>query len=198
MAGREATVRRKTKETDISVTINIDGAGTLDGKTSIGFFDHMLDLLARHSLTDIKIEAAGDLEVDAHHTVEDVGIALGQAIDKALGDRKGIRRFGSITAPMDEALAEVAVDIGGRAYFSYNVELPSPKAKVGDFDIELVEEFFQALASNARMNLHMILKSGSNLHHIAEALFKGFAKAFDAATAPDERVGDVPSTKGAI
>ncbi len=198
MAGREATVPRKTKETDISVTVNIDGEGKLEGKTSVGFLDHMLELLARHSLMDIKLRAGGDLEVDAHHTVEDVGIAIGQAIDKALGNRKGIRRFGSITTPMDEALAEVAIDVGGRAYFSYNVELPSPNAKVGDFDIELVEEFFQAVASNGKMNLHMILKAGSNLHHIAEALFKGFAKAFDAATTLDERVKDVPSTKGSI
>ena len=198
MGNRSAVIERNTRETRIKLSVDIDGKGDFDGKTSIGFFDHMLELLARHSICDIKIEAAGDIEVDAHHTVEDVGIVMGQCVDKALGDRKGIRRYGSALAPMDEALAEVVIDLGGRPYFTYQVELPAKKAKVGDFDIELVEEFFQAVAFNSRMNLHMTLKSGSNLHHISEALFKGFARALDQACSKDDRIDDVPSTKGII
>jgi len=198
MSDRKASAERKTRETNIELSINIDGSGKFDGGTGIGFFDHMLELLARHSLADLSIRAKGDLEVDAHHTVEDVGIVIGQAIDEALEDRKGICRYGSAQVPMDEALTEVAIDLGGRPYFVYNVELPGPKAKVGDFDVELVEEFFQAVAFNAKMNLHMTLKSGSNLHHIAEALFKGFARALDEATRRDDRVKGVPSTKGTI
>jgi len=198
MKTRESKRERKTRETQIELSLVIDGSGKFGGETGIGFFDHMLELLARHSLSDLEVNADGDLQVDAHHSVEDVGIVMGQAIDEALGDRKGIRRYGSALVPMDEALAEVSIDLGGRPYFVYNVELPGWKAKVGDFDIELVEEFFQAVAFNAKMNLHMTLKSGSNLHHISEALFKGFARALDAATSMDDRVADVPSTKGTL
>jgi len=198
MSVRKANVRRKTRETNISVSVKIGGSGILKGATGIGFFDHMLELLARHSLIDLSLKAQGDLKVDAHHTVEDVGIVLGQALDKALGQRKGIRRYGWAVIPMDEALAEVAIDLGGRPYFAYRVKLPGPKAKVGNFDVELVQEFFQALAFNAKMNLHMTLRSGKNLHHISEALFKCFARAFDQAVSIDDRVRDVPSTKGTI
>lgn len=198
MKSRKASIERKTRETEIKLSIDIDGAGKFSGKTGIGFFDHMLELMARHAMMDFDIGALGDIEVDMHHTVEDVGIVLGQTIDKALGDRKGIRRYGSALAPMDESLAEIAIDLGGRAYFVYNVNLPTPKAKVGDFDIELVEEFFQAVASNAKMNLHITLRSGSNLHHIAESIFKGFARAFDQASELDDRVMDIPSTKGKL
>ena len=198
MKNRKANVKRKTKETNIAVSVNIDGSGVLQGATGIGFFDHMLELLARHSLMDLNLKVVGDLKVDAHHTVEDVGIVLGQALDNALGDRKGIRRYGWALVPMDEALAEAAIDLGGRPYFAYRVKLPGAKAKVGNFDVELVQEFFQALAFNAKMNLHMSLRTGKNLHHIAEALFKGFARAFDQAADFDNRVKDVPSTKGTL
>ena len=198
MKNRKASVKRKTKETDITVSVNIDGSGALRGVTGVGFFDHMLELLARHSLMDLNLKVAGDLKVDAHHTVEDVGIVLGMALDKALGNRKGIRRYGWAIVPMDEALAEAVIDLGGRPYFSYRVKLPGARAKVGSFDVELVQEFFQALAFNAKMNLHMSLRTGKNLHHIAEALFKGFARAFDQAAGKDDRIKDVPSTKGTL
>ncbi len=198
MSDRKASVERETRETKITLSMEIDGSGRFDGATGIGFFDHMIELFARHALVDLSLKAEGDLEVDAHHTVEDVGIVLGQVIDKALGDRKGIRRYGSALVPMDEALAEVAIDLGGRPYFVYNVKLPGEKAKVGEFDTELVEEFFQAVAFNAKMSLHMTLKYGSNLHHISEALFKCFARVFDEATSRDDRVQGVPSTKGVI
>jgi imidazoleglycerol-phosphate dehydratase len=158
----------------------------------------MLELFAKHSLTNLELKASGDLEVDMHHTVEDIGICLGKAIDKALGLRIGIRRYGFFLLPMDEALAEVSLDLGGRPYFVYSVKLATPKSKTGDFDIELLEEFFQALSTHGRMNLHMNLRTGSNLHHIAEALFKAFARAFDDAKSLDKRVKDVPSTKGTL
>ena len=195
---RSARIERKTKETGITLKIDLDGDGSWSGGSGIGFLDHMLELFAKHSLVSLDLKAAGDLEVDMHHTVEDIGICLGKAIDKALGQRKGIRRYGSTLLPMDEALAEVALDLGGRPYFVYSVRLPSPKSKSGEFDIELLEEFFQAVSTHGRMNLHMILRSGSNLHHIAEALFKSFARAFDEAKSLDTRVKDVPSTKGTL
>jgi len=195
---RPARIERKTKETDIALKMELDGDGAWSGSSGIGFLDHMLELLARHSLMDIELKATGDLQVDMHHTVEDIGICLGQAIDKALNERKGIRRYGSALLPMDEALAEVSIDLGGRPYFVYEVQLPSPKSKIGEFDVELLEEFFQALSTHARMNLHIHLRTGSNLHHIAEALFKAFARALDEAKSPDSRVKGVPSTKGSL
>lgn len=195
---RTGRVERKTKETDIELAIELDGEGSWAGSSGIGFLDHMLELFARHSLVNLELTATGDLHVDMHHTVEDIGICLGTAIDKALGDRKGIRRYGAMILPMDEARAEVVIDLGGRPYFVYDVALPDAKSKIGEFDVELLEEFFNALATNARMNLHITLHTGSNLHHIAEAIFKAFARAFDIAKSPDERVKDVPSTKGCI
>lgn len=195
---RSATIERKTRETNIKLALDLDGDGSWKGSSSIGFLDHMLELLARHSLTNLELEATGDLQVDMHHTVEDIGICLGQAIDKTLGERKGIKRYGSFLLPMDEALAEVSIDLGGRPYFVYEVKLPSPKSKIGEFDIELLEEFFQAVSTHARMNLHLHLRAGSNLHHIAEALFKAFARALDEAKSPDARVKGVPSTKGSL
>lgn len=195
---RTAEIKRKTKETDITVRVNLDGKGSFKGNTGIGFLDHMLDLFAKHSLTDLTINATGDLHIDMHHTVEDIGITLGQAMDKALGDRKSIKRYGSFTVPMDEARAEVVVDLGGRPYFVYEVKLPGVKTSTGDFDLELLPEFFQAMSQHARMNLHVTLHAGKNLHHISEAIFKAFARAFDAAKTLDERVDGVPSTKGKI
>lgn len=195
---RTASINRKTKETDINLDLNLDGEGLWSGSSGVGFLDHMLELFARHGLLDLGLKATGDLDVDSHHTIEDIGICLGQAIDKALGERKGIRRYGFFILPMDEALAEVALDLGGRPYFVYNVDLPNPKSKTGEFDMELVEEFFQAIATNARMNLNINLRSGTNLHHIAEAIFKAFARAFDLAKTLDPRVKGVPSTKGQL
>lgn len=195
---RTGRVERKTKETNIELAIELDGEGSWVGTSGIGFLDHMLELFARHSLVNLELRAEGDLHVDMHHTVEDIGICLGAAIDKALGDRKGIRRYGAMILPMDEARAEVVIDLGGRPYFVYDVCLPESKSKIGDFDVELLEEFFGALAVHGRMNLHITLHTGSNLHHIAEAIFKAFARAFDIAKSPDERVKGVPSTKGCI
>jgi len=193
---RTAEVARKTGETNISVSVNLDGTGAADAATGIGFFDHMLALLARHSLIDLAVKAAGDLQVDAHHTVEDTGIVLGQAVDKALGDRAGIRRFGSATVPMDETLATCAVDLGGRPYLVYDAEYPTEQ--VGEFDVELVREFLIALVNNTKMNLHVRVPYGANTHHIAEAIFKSLARALRAATEPDPRASGVPSTKGTL
>ncbi|MEW6355612.1 MAG: imidazoleglycerol-phosphate dehydratase HisB [Planctomycetota bacterium] len=193
---RKATVERKTQETQITVEINLDGKGKADAATGVGFLDHMLDLLARHSLFDIFVKAKGDTEVDDHHTVEDVGICLGQALKEALGDKKGVRRFGCMSAPMDEVLASVAVDLSGRFAFVFNVAFPTEK--VGEYDSQLTEEFLQAFASNAGMNLHVNVPYGKNTHHINEAIFKALAKALDMAVAIDPRRGDVPSTKGVI
>jgi imidazoleglycerol-phosphate dehydratase len=196
MEKRIATVSRKTQETDITVTINLDGSGTSKVSTGIGFFDHMLQGFAKHGFYDIDVSVKGDLNVDGHHTVEDTGIVLGQAILKALGDKKGIKRYGSMILPMDETLVLSAVDLCGRPYFSMDAEFAAPM--VGDFDTQLVREFFYAVSYSAAMNLHLKVLSGLNDHHKIEAMFKAFAKALDEATAFDSRITDVLSTKGAL
>jgi imidazoleglycerol-phosphate dehydratase len=193
---RAAEISRKTKETNIRVAINLDGMGNASIKTGVGFFDHMLDLLARHSLIDITVEAEGDLHIDAHHTVEDVGIVLGQALEKAIGDKKGIYRYGWAIVPMDESLAQVAIDLSGRPAFVYNVQYRG--AMIGNFPVELVEEFFKSIATNAKMNLHINVPYGTNNHHIAEAIFKACAKALRQAVEHDARNPNVPSTKGSL
>jgi len=197
MTLRKAEIERKTKETDIKVEFHIDGKG--DGRidTGIPFLDHMLDLFARHGLFDLSIEARGDLEVDYHHTVEDIGIVLGQAITKAAGDKKGIRRYGNAVIPMDETLAEVSLDLSGRPYLVYNVALPR-RGKIREFDADLIEDFFQALVNHSGITLHIDLRYGRNIHHIFEAIFKAFARALDTATSIDSRVSGVPSTKGRL
>ena len=196
MTPRQASVSRATKETRIELTLCVDGKGQGDIATGVGFFDHMLDLLARHGLFDLTVKASGDTQVDAHHTVEDVGICLGQALKEALGDRKGIRRFGDCTAPMEDSLAQVALDLGGRGALEFRAEFPTEKT--GEFDVQLIEECLSAFSANAGMNLHVTVPYGKNSHHIAEAIFKGLAKALDWATQLDPRVTDVPSTKGTI
>jgi imidazoleglycerol-phosphate dehydratase len=194
---RQATIARKTAETDIAVTVALDGTGRSAAATGIGFFDHMLDQLARHSLIDIDIRATGDRHVDDHHTVEDCGIALGQALAAALGDKRGIRRYGSCHLAMDDALVRAALDLSGRPFLVWN--LPFPAQKIGTFDTELVREFFQALATHGGITLHVDLIHGVNAHHIAEAAFKAVAQALRAAVEPDPRRGDaIPSTKGAL
>lgn len=197
MPGRKATIDRKTKETDIKVDFNIDGEGKCRINTRIPFLDHMLDLFARHGLFDLIIEAKGDLEVDYHHTVEDIGIVLGQAITKAVGEKRGIRRYGSALIPMDETLASVALDISGRPYLVYHVPLPR-RGKIREFDADLIEDFFQALVNHSGITLHINLQYGRNIHHIFEAVFKAFARALDAATTIDSRVSGIPSTKGRL
>ena len=196
MANRTAEISRKTKETQIRVAIDLDGSGKASAKTGVGFFDHMLDLLARHSLIDLTVEATGDLHVDAHHTVEDVGIVIGQCIEKALGDKRGIYRYGWAIVPMDESLAQVAIDLSGRPAFVFNVTFP--RGTIGDFPVELVEEFFKSIATNAKMNLHINVPYGTNNHHISEAIFKATAKALRQAISPDPRNPGVPSTKGSL
>ena len=196
MPARTAEVHRKTRETDIALSLALDGTGAFSGATGVGFLDHMLELLARHGLFDIAVRAEGDRQVDDHHTVEDVGICLGQALRQALGEKRGIRRYGDAAIPMDDALAQVAVDLGGRVGLVFNVRFPNEK--VGAFDTALVKEFMQALASNAAMDLHVNVPYGENAHHIAEAVFKALARALDEATALDPRRTDVPSTKGVI
>jgi imidazoleglycerol-phosphate dehydratase len=194
---RKANVKRTTKETDVAVAIDLDGSGAASIATGIGFLDHMLDLLARHSRIDLDVKAKGDLHVDQHHTTEDVGIALGQAIKKALGDMKGITRYADVHVPMDEALTRVAVDISGRPFLVFNVEFV--RAKIGAFDTALVQEWFQALAVNAALTLHVATLYGSNDHHIAESCFKGLARALRTAIAIDPRAAhEVPSTKGTL
>jgi imidazoleglycerol-phosphate dehydratase len=194
---RSATIERNTKETRISVAVDLDGDGKSDISTGIGFFDHMLDQIARHAPLDLKVAATGDLHIDGHHTVEDVGIALGQAVAKALGDRTGISRYGDAHVPLDEALARVVVDISGRPFLVFDVAFPS--ARIGEFDTELTREFFQAFATNARIGLHVEALRGVNSHHIAECCFKGFARALGKAAALDPRRGGaVPSTKGTL
>jgi imidazoleglycerol-phosphate dehydratase len=194
---RIATIERKTSETDISVTVNLDGTGMADIATGIGFLDHMLTALARHGLFDLMVRADGDLHIDFHHTTEDVGIALGSAFAKALGGKRGIRRFGQALLPMDETLVEAAVDISGRPFLAWNVDFE--RAKIGEMDTELFEEFFRALAFNAMVTLHITKRAGRNAHHVAEASFKAVARALRMATELDSRVGDaIPSTKGAL
>ena len=194
---RTATIKRKTKETDIEVSIDLDGTGVSKVATGIGFFDHMLDLLARHSRIDMRVNAKGDLHVDHHHTAEDVGIALGQALKQALGDMKGITRYADVHLPMDEALTRVAIDISGRPFLVFQVVFV--RAKIGAFDTALVQEWFQAFAMNAGVTLHVATLYGSNDHHIAESCFKGLARALRAAVAIDPRAAnEVPSTKGTL
>lgn len=193
---RTATVERKTGETDISVTLKIDGAGTGRIETGIPFFDHMLTLFARHSLADLALRARGDLEVDLHHTVEDSGIALGQAYAKALGERRGIRRYGWAYLPMDETLTRVALDFSGRPYLEYRA--PKAVEPIGNFSFQLVEEFLRAFAVHAGINLHVEILYGRDAHHMAESVFKGLAKAVDQACQIDPRVTGVPSTKGSL
>jgi imidazoleglycerol-phosphate dehydratase len=193
---RTAVVERVTEETKVKVELNLDGKGDFKGKTGIGFFDHMLHLWARHSLFDLSLEAQGDLDVDAHHTVEDVGITLGQAFRKALGSKECLRRYGSICLPMDEALVLVAVDLSGRPFFAYDVKI-GPWI-VGSFPVELVAEFFRAFTNNAGITLHMRLLSGENAHHIIEALFKAFGRALQEAVSVNPRESGVPSTKGSL
>jgi imidazoleglycerol-phosphate dehydratase len=194
---RTGAVSRKTKETDVAVEVNLDGTGRSKVGTGIGFLDHMLDLLARHSRIDITVDAKGDLHIDQHHTTEDVGIALGQAVKQALGDMKGIGRYADVHMPMDEALTRVALDISGRPFLVFNAEFS--RDKVGAFDTELVEEWFRAFAMNAGVTLHVACLYGSNDHHIAESCFKGLARALRAAVTVDPRAAnEVPSTKGSL
>lgn len=190
---RTATIQRITKETKITMTFSVDGTGSFRGSTGIGFFDHMLDGFARHGLFDLGISAEGDLFVDSHHTIEDTGIVLGAAIREAIGDKTGIRRYGSCILPMDEALALCAVDMSGRPYFVSDAQFHGEKC--GDMDLQMIREFFYAVSYSAGMNLHFHMLSGSNDHHIAEAMFKAFAKALDSATMIDERIVGVLSTK---
>ncbi len=193
---RTARVERKTAETDITLDLNLDGSGVSQAATGVGFLDHMLDLLARHAAFDIQVRCQGDLHVDQHHTVEDVGICLGQAIGEALGDKAGIQRYGHFTLPMEETLVTVAVDLSGRCYLVFEAELPTEK--IGEFDSQLVEDFWQALAANALCNLHIVLHHGRNSHHISEAVFKAAARALRMAVSADPRMTDVPSTKGTL
>ncbi|SFD45369.1 imidazoleglycerol-phosphate dehydratase [Sulfitobacter brevis] len=194
---RSASLTRTTAETDVHVEINLDGTGTYDNQTGVGFFDHMLDQLARHALMDLKITATGDLHIDDHHTIEDVGITLGQALSKALGDKRGIRRYGSCLLPMDDALVRCALDLSGRPFLIWNVTIPTDR--IGGFDTELVREFFQALSTHGGITLHVDMLHGLNSHHIAEATFKSVARALRDALEPDPRTADsIPSTKGAL
>lgn len=194
---RKAKITRKTAETQIEVELNLDGTGQYENHTGVGFFDHMLDQLSRHSLIDLSVTAKGDLHIDDHHTVEDTGIAIGQALVKALGDKKGIRRYGSFHLAMDDALVRAALDLSGRSYLVWNVDFPSQK--IGTFDCELVREFFQALSTHGGITLHIDRLHGLNSHHIAEAAFKAVARALREAVEPDPRMsGALPSTKGAL
>ena len=193
---RTASCTRKTKETDITLSLNLDGQGKNDIHTGIGFFDHMLDGFARHGLFDLELHVSGDLDVDCHHTIEDVGIVLGGAIREALGDKAGIKRYGSFLLPMDETLAMCAIDLSGRPYLNYQAEFTCER--LGTMDTEMIREFFYAVSYSAAINLHFKVFSGSNSHHICEAMFKAFAKALDAAVAVDPRITDVLSTKGSL
>ncbi len=193
---RRAEITRQTKETKVRVALDLDGSGRSSAHTGIGFFDHMLDLLSRHSLIDLDVQAEGDLQIDSHHTVEDVGIVLGQAIDQALADKRGIQRYGWALVPMDESLAQVALDLSGRPAFVFRADFTGPT--IGNFATELVEEFFKSISTNAKLNLHIHVPYGTNNHHIAEAIFKATAKALRQAVTIDPRVQDIPSTKGAL
>ena len=193
---RQATIERITKETQIKLSLVIDGKGEAKICTSVPFLDHMLDLFARHGFFDLQVEARGDIDIDFHHTVEDIGIVLGCAFKDALGDKKGIRRYGQATVPMDETMASAVTDLSGRPYLVYNVRLP--KVKIGEFDVELVREFFQAFVNNCGANLHLNVMYGDNVHHIVEACFKATARALDMATLLDPRIEGVMSTKGKL
>ena len=193
---RQATIHRVTKETDISLTLNLDGSGTASISTGIGFFDHMLNSFARHGFFDLDLKVRGDLQVDTHHTVEDVGIVLGQAIQQAVGDKAGIRRFGSQILPMDESLVLCSLDLCGRPYLGYDLSLD--RERVGDFETEMAREFFYAVSYGAMMNLHLRQMAGENCHHILEAAFKAFGRALDEACSFDSRIQGVLSTKGAL
>ncbi len=193
---RTSHVKRSTSETQIEVKLNLDGSGVQEIETPVPFLDHMLSQLAKHGYFDLTIKAEGDTHIDFHHTVEDVGIAVGQAFKEALGDKKGIRRFSEANVPLNEALAQCIIDISGRAFFVFNVDLP--KAKLGEFDVELVPEFFQAFSANSGITLHLNSPYWNNLHHITEALFKSFARALDSACSLDSRTSEVPSTKGTL
>jgi imidazoleglycerol-phosphate dehydratase len=192
---RTANRERKTGETEVRLALDLDG-GEASAATGIGFFDHMLDLLARHGRLGLRVEASGDLETGGHHTVEDVGIVLGQALDEALGDRVGIRRYGSALIPMDEALAECAIDVSGRPYVAFEATIPT--TEIAGFETELAEEFFRAVATNAKLTLHISVRSGSNAHHMVEAAFKAFARALRVAVSVDPEESGVPSTKGTL
>jgi imidazoleglycerol-phosphate dehydratase len=194
---REGKITRSTKETEVAVAVKLDGSGRADIATGIGFLDHMLDLLARHSRIDLAVKAKGDLHIDQHHTTEDVGIVLGQAVKQALGDMRGITRYADVHVPMDETLTRVAIDISGRAVLVFRVEFP--RDKIGDFDVDLVREFFQAFATNAGVTLHVETLYGDNSHHVAESCFKGLARALRAAVALDPAAkNEIPSTKGSL
>lgn len=193
---RKATINRDTKETKVKAVLNVDGSGKADISTGIGFFDHMLELFCKHGLMDLDMKAEGDIQVDFHHTVEDTGIVLGQAFTEALGHKSGIRRYSTVFTPMDESLSMVSVDLSGRPYLHYDVKFTSQRA--GDFDLELVEEFFRAFAINGGLTLHIKLLHGSNNHHMAESIFKGIGRALDGASLLDERIKGVPSTKGIL
>ncbi|MHB1305201.1 MAG: imidazoleglycerol-phosphate dehydratase HisB [Acidiphilium sp.] len=194
---RTATISRKTSETSIELLVDLDGAGRTDIGTGIGFFDHMLTAFGRHAMLDLDIHAEGDLHIDAHHTVEDIGIVLGQAIREALGDKRGVARFGHAAVPMDEALCEASIDVSGRGFLVFDVAFERPM--LGDMDTQLVQEFFQALASNAGFTLHLTRRAGHNAHHVAEAAFKAAARALRMAVEPDPRAeGAIPSTKGVL
>ena len=193
---RTAQITRKTGETDVSLTLGLDGTGAGTRSTGVGFHDHMLDLLARHGRLGLRVEASGDLETGAHHTVEDVGIVLGQALDEALGDRAGIRRFGHAVVPMDEARASAAIDISGRPFMALEGHFGAER--VGDFDTDLAEEFFRAVANSAKLTLHIVVREGTNAHHMIEAAFKAFARALRVAVSVDPEESGVPSTKGLL
>ena len=194
--GRSFTAQKKTKETDIEVTIDLDGTGKAAISTPLPFLSHMLEQIARHGLFDLTVNAKGDTEIDGHHTTEDLAVLLGQAVSSALGDKSGIARYGSATLPMDEARASVAIDLSGRTFFVW--EVPMPKAKLGEFDTELAEVFFEGFARGAQCNLHVVLHAGTNLHHIIEISFKALAKALMQATRIDPRISGIPSTKGTL
>jgi imidazoleglycerol-phosphate dehydratase len=193
---RKASIERITKETQVRLTLDLDGIGNSRICTSVPFLDHMLDLFTRHGLFDMEVEAKGDIDIDFHHTVEDIGIVLGQAVKEALGDKRGIRRYGQASVPMDETLASVAIDLSGRPFLVYNVDVP--KVKVGEFDVELAREFFQAFVNNCFANLHLNVMYGDNVHHVLEACFKATARALDQATQMDPRIEGVLSTKGKL
>ncbi|MDP3048632.1 MAG: imidazoleglycerol-phosphate dehydratase HisB [Thermodesulfovibrionales bacterium] len=194
---RKTALKRKTKETDISLDLNLDGRGSYSINTSIPFLDHMLSLMCKHGLFDIKLKAKGDIDIDDHHTVEDIGIVLGKALKQAVGDMKGIARYGQASVPMDEALASVSIDISGRPYFVYKVEFPK-KSKLKDFDPDLIEDFLQAFVSSSSITLHITVLYGRNIHHIIEAVFKGLGRALREAVTINPRMKGIPSTKGMI